>query len=97
LLLKAGRNPLDISSIIVCYPSGKAKSNSDAVIAIADQLQGVLPMLASSGRILPSPIRDTIYGFISKHRKKIYIGEYDSCRLDFDGEFESRFVTEPDV
>lgn len=82
---------------MICFPSGKALSHSDAVVAIADKLTGTLPMLASSGRFLPTPIRDTMYGFISKHRKQLKLGEYDSCRLDFDGEFENRFVIEPEL
>jgi len=101
-LVKAGRAPDDLSSIVVCQKSGRALVNSDAVLTIAAGLEGkAFKMLASVGKIVPQFLRDAVYSYVSKNRQKLssdeYLGEYlnGSCRVDFDGEFDNRFV--PDM
>jgi len=96
LLLRAGRNPGDINNIVLALPNGQALSKSDAVLAIA---QGLDPLLMKSmghlGFLIPPIIRDVLLKVVSENRFRF--GEvYDSCRIDFDGEFDRRFIEDPE-
>ena len=45
------------------------------------------------GQFTPPWIRESLYQFVSDNRYQF--GENDSCRLDFDGTYTSRFVSDP--
>ena len=98
LLIRCGRSPDDISSIVVCLKSGEAFEDSDAVLMVATGLQEPLPMVGRVGKVIPEFLRDGIFKFISINRYR-FLGslaeEYDSCRIDWDGEFDDRFVPDP--
>ena len=93
LLLRSGKKPDDISSIVL-VTEDEAYFKSDAVLRIASKLDGnpVLPVVGKVGRIVPSFMRNTVYDFVATNRYRF--GEADQCRLDF-GEFDDRFVEEP--
>jgi predicted DCC family thiol-disulfide oxidoreductase YuxK len=95
LLIRSGRNPDDISSIVLCTKDGQAFVESDAILEIAQGLDGPLPIFGVLGKVVPPIIRDAAYHIVSENRYRF--GEYDSCRMDFDGDFESRFVPDPDL
>jgi predicted DCC family thiol-disulfide oxidoreductase YuxK len=58
-------------------PDQKLLSQSDAVVAILNQLGG-WRIFAAFFRMIPKPLRDWGYDFIARHRYRIF-GKYDSC------------------
>jgi predicted DCC family thiol-disulfide oxidoreductase YuxK len=93
LLLRAGKSPEDMSSIVLVTETD-AYFSSDAVSRIAIKLDPVpLQWFGTLGQLTPDWIRESLYHFVSENRYQF--GENDSCRLDFDGEYESRFVSDP--
>jgi predicted DCC family thiol-disulfide oxidoreductase YuxK len=96
-LIRSGRNPDDISSIVVCYADGQAFVESDAVLKIAQGLNGPLPAFGTAGWIVPSVIRDALYHVVAENRYRFGEAEYEQCRLDYDGEFDKRFVEDPEI
>lgn len=94
LLLQVGRQPQDMSSIVVIQSDGTAFFESDAILRISQGLEGPFFVgLGYVGYIVPRFLRDAMYHVVSENRYRF--GERESCRLDFDGEFENRFVKEP--
>jgi len=91
LLVRAGKNPDDISSIVLCEPN-KTYFKSDAVLKIARKLDGSLPILGFMGPVLPSFLRNIVYDFVANNRYRF--GEADQCRIDA-GEFNDRFISDP--
>ena len=95
LLLQVGRQPQDMSSIVLVESDGTAFCESDAILRISQGLDGPLFVgLGYGGLIVPRFLRDALYHVVSENRFRF--GERESCRLDFDGEFENRFVKEPE-
>jgi predicted DCC family thiol-disulfide oxidoreductase YuxK len=93
LLIRAGKKPNDISSIVLVTPN-EAYFKSDAVIRIAAKLEGnpLLPLMGTLGPFVPRFVRNTVYDFVAKNRYRF--GEADQCRMDFDNEYGSRFVSD---
>lgn len=86
--------PSPLSSSSSTTTISKAYFGSDAVVRILQGLDPpVVKMVGSLGILGPALLRDTIYNFISKNRH--VLGESDGCRLDFDNEYGSRFVSDP--
>ena len=81
-VLIATQSTLAVSS----FAHLKAKSfwDSNAVIRIAKNLTCSVSLIGHLGQIVPGPIRDIIYNYVSKNQYRLG-GEYDCCRLDFDG------------
>jgi predicted DCC family thiol-disulfide oxidoreductase YuxK len=92
LLLRSGRSPEEAN--IVMVTKDNAFFSSDAVSRICKQLdvEG-LQWLGQMGQLTPKWIREPIYKYVSSNR--YYFGEYDQCRIDFDGIYEGRFVSDP--
>lgn len=82
-------------SMVVCGPE-KTYIESSAVFQILQSLGGpskrlkVIQYLALLGYVLPTRVRDRMYKFVSKRRKK-WFGSSDECLL-WDDRFEDRFV-----
>lgn len=82
-------------SIVVCGPE-KTFIRSSAVFQILQSLGGkskrlkAIQYLALMAYVLPTKMRDGIYGYVSKRRKK-WFGSSDECLL-WDERFEDRFV-----
>ena len=92
LLLREGMDPVETSDVVLVTPTG-AYYSSEAIAKIMTELD--LPRLQLAGKvgqILPSFIRETIYKVVSGNR--FVFGEKKSCRLDFDGDYISRFVSD---
>lgn len=97
LLIRSGRNPTDISSIVLCLSNGQSFVKSEAILRIAQGLDGpALPLFGYVGMtVTPRFVRDAVYKVVSENRYRF--GEYknDQCRLDLDGEYDTRFVADP--
>lgn len=94
-MIRSGRIPTDITSIVLCLPDGQSFCKSDAILRIAQGLDGpVLPLFGFLSGVVPRVVRDVVYQLVSENRYRF--GEAaDQCRLDFDGEYDSRFVPDP--
>lgn len=80
LLARSGRDPADISSVVLVTADGKAFRESEAIVQIGKVL-GVLPApLAALALALPPPGRDAAYRAVADNRYSIF-GKRDVCRL----------------
>jgi predicted DCC family thiol-disulfide oxidoreductase YuxK len=95
LLIREGKHPTQTQNIVL-VTSDTAFYKSQAVAKICSQLDWTLLQLVGRiGQVTPKAMREPIYKFISRNR--FVLGENDSCRLDLDGEYTSRFVSDPTV
>lgn len=93
LLLRDGKDPKTLSDVVL-VTSGKNYYSSEAVARIMAGLDmPILKILGVLGQVAPSFARNVVYKIVSKNR--FILGESDSCRMDFDGEYTSRFVSDP--
>ena len=93
LLLRDGKDPLTTSDVVL-VTSEKAYYSSEAVAKIMSGLDlPLLKFLGVMGQVTPSFARNVVYRIVSGNR--FMLGESDSCRMDFDGEYTSRFVSDP--
>ena len=92
LLQEHGRNANDISSIVVVTNDNGALIKSDAVLRLAQELKvpWVEPVKLGLS-LLPRFMRDKLFELVYGNRYRI-MGKSDECRLDFDGEYDDRFV-----
>ena len=73
----------DLDTVVVWY-RGKVLLRSDAILACLSELGGVWKLVALL-KIIPRPLRDTVYGFIARHRYG-WFGQRQTCRLPLPGE-----------
>jgi predicted DCC family thiol-disulfide oxidoreductase YuxK len=93
LLLRDGKDPSTTSDIVLVTPE-KTYYSSEAVARIMVGLDmPVLKFFGVLGQVTPSFARNAVYKVVSGNR--FILGENDSCRIDFDGEYTSRFVSDP--
>uniref|UniRef100_A0A7S3P764 DUF393 domain-containing protein n=1 Tax=Amphora coffeiformis TaxID=265554 RepID=A0A7S3P764_9STRA len=96
LLQAHGRRADDVSSIVVVTPDKGALLKSDAVLRLAQELNhpssSWMIRPAKLGlSVMPPMLRDMLFDVVYGNRYKL-MGKSDECRLDFDGEFDDRFV-----
>eukprot|EP00980_Cylindrotheca_fusiformis_P002588 scaffold612_cov98-Cylindrotheca_fusiformis.AAC.2 len=85
----------DATIVLVTKRDG-AYCSSDAVSRICKLLDAQpLQWLGHLGQWTPQWIREPIYKYVSNNR--YHFGENDQCRIDFDGTYTSRFVSDPDL
>ena len=75
--------PLDATMVLVEAPEGAAERvrvRSDAALAIVARLGGGWRLLAALGRLAPPPLRDLVYRFVARRRKR-WFGELAACRV----------------
>ena len=91
LLRRAGRDPDDISSIVLVEEDA-AYVKSDAVLRIATYLDGnpLFPIAGTVGPVVPGFLRDVLYDVVADNRYEL-LGMKDECRLG-DDRFDDRFV-----
>jgi predicted DCC family thiol-disulfide oxidoreductase YuxK len=93
LLRRCGREPNDISSIVLVEKNGHY-IKSESVLRIASKLTNPLPFLAMFGLVVPLFVRDKAYELVADNRYYI-LGKKDSCRMmPKDPKERSRFVFE---
>jgi len=99
LLMRGGREPDDISSIVLATKDGRTFLKSDAILRISSGMWRRTPLLplapaSTAARFLvPGFIRDTVYDGIANNRYNLF-GKSDQCRLDGGEEFAERFVSD---
>jgi len=92
LLLREGKpvNNTEIGFIT----KKKGYFSSNAVSHICMELDSApIQWFGKLGQVTPGWIREGLFQFVSENRNQF--GENDSCRLDFDGTYTSRFVSDP--
>ncbi len=93
LLIQAGKKPTYRNKIVLVTKE-KTYYSSEAVSRICQHLDPApLRFIGKVGRYTPTFLRESIYKVVSANRHRF--GQNDSCRLDFDGTFTSRFVSDP--
>jgi predicted DCC family thiol-disulfide oxidoreductase YuxK len=100
LLLQHGKQPDDISSIVLVESPEMAYFESDAILRIAKELKGlpwvVRSMSKVSLRVVPLMVRNGAYHVIANNRYVFgHLEEPAECRLDLDGSLSRRFVEDP--
>lgn len=87
ILTRHGVNPTDLDTVYVVInpnePAESLRSRSDAVVFVLKELGGVWRAAASSFRLIPSPLRDSLYNLIARNRYRIF-GRYKSCPIPTD-------------
>eukprot|EP00547_Thalassionema_nitzschioides_P005777 CAMPEP_0194218772 /NCGR_PEP_ID=MMETSP0156-20130528/24518_1 /TAXON_ID=33649 /ORGANISM="Thalassionema nitzschioides, Strain L26-B" /LENGTH=190 /DNA_ID=CAMNT_0038948239 /DNA_START=201 /DNA_END=773 /DNA_ORIENTATION=+ len=92
LLLRSGRSPE--SKDIALVTETEAYFSSDAVSRICMELDTKpLQFFGQLGQYTPNFVREGVYNLVSTNRYNF--GQSDSCRIDFDGTYTSRFVSDP--
>lgn len=71
--------PGDFDKSIVLIFENKIWLKSDAVLQVVSRLNGIWPIFGMF-RIIPKPIRDSIYMLISKYRYKLF-GKRNDCYI----------------
>ena len=93
LLIRAGKKPTDQNQMVL-VTKDKTYFSSEAVSRICQHLDPIpLQVVGTIGKYTPKFIRESIYKVVSANRHRL--GKNDSCRLDFDGVFANRFVSDP--
>lgn len=69
----------EVDSIILYQPNIAYYIESDAVLEIAKQLNGIYSLL-QVGKIIPKTMRDSLYRYVAKNRYKWY-GKKDECMI----------------
>ncbi len=69
----------DLPDSIVLIDAAGIHTRSDAALRIASYL-GLPWSLLSVGRLLPRPVRDTIYDWVARNRYR-WFGKRDACML----------------
>lgn len=93
LLMRSNKKADDISSIVL-VDANTSYFKSEAVLRIAQKLDGPLPVLGFGGVFVPGFLRNTIYDFVADNRYRLGKRE-DSCRLE-DEQFDDRFIPDPE-
>lgn len=91
LLIRAGKKPNDISSIVLVTPTD-TYFKSDAVVRIARKLDSPAAFIGFLGPVVPVFLKNVVYDFVAVNRYKF--GEADQCRL-WDDNFDDRFIPDP--
>ena len=83
LLRRYGLDPKDFDSVVVIanfgQPSERALTRSAAALMSLDRVGGIW-RLAGVGKLIPHPLRETLYKFIARHRYQVF-GKHDVCPL----------------
>lgn len=106
MLVACGKHPEDRDSIMVISPvnpgakivRSRYLEKSEAVMLIASKLGGApqwVKTMTTVGGVAPKAVSDWVLKIIADNRHKIKLSdEYSSCRLDFDGEYDGRFLND---
>lgn len=93
-LVPLGHDVADLDTVFVIAdwkaPGEQVLGRSRAVLHAAKQLGGVWAVLATMASVVPTPLADVVYGFIARHRYRVF-GRFDSCPLPRP-EWRNRFL-----
>ncbi|CAN0042808.1 unnamed protein product, partial [Phaeothamnion confervicola] len=93
LLGACGLDPDRLSSIALMESNGKLHTRSDAVLQIARRMDFPFPLLAAAAAVVPLPLREAVYGWISENRHTL-VAPTDECRIPEEDQME-RFLVDP--
>lgn len=98
LLMKAGKQRNDLNSVVLVESPEKQYFESEAVLRTAELLQGLPAPVRWVSRltrsVMPTFVRNAAYQVVGRNR--YLFGERElSCRMDFDGSLQSRFLEDP--
>ena len=79
LLAEHGLPVTDDPDSMVYIEAGRARTRSDAALAVARRLDGAWPLLGAF-RIVPRFVRDAAYRLIARNRHR-WFGRLDACRV----------------
>lgn len=94
LLAHCGRDPGDLSSMIVVCPDGTCFAKSDAALFVGKQLEGSPVLRGTSevlSKVLPKGMRDRLYNTIAANRYRV-LGKREEMRTGEDETRSSRFI-----
>ena len=93
VLKRHGVNHQDLDTVYVVLNQGEANetllAKSDAFLLLTKEIGGVWS-LARFGKIIPRPIRNWLYDFVSRHRYQVF-GKYEACMLP-DARHKHKFI-----
>ncbi|CAK9869078.1 unnamed protein product [Sphagnum jensenii] len=89
LLLRSGRAPDDISSLVL-VEKDRSYIKSEGVLRTAQYLQSLFPPIASIALLFPLFFRDFVYESIADNRYSVF-GQTNVCRMS-DAQFKERFI-----
>ena len=83
VLRRHGADPDDLDTVYVIEdyetPNERLLARSDAILDVVRELGGFWK-IAGWGKILPRPIRDTLYKLVARNRYRVF-GKYDTCMM----------------
>jgi predicted DCC family thiol-disulfide oxidoreductase YuxK len=95
LLIRSGKSPNNHDSIVLVTRE-TAYFHSDAVLRVAQSLEGLPPPIRTSANVIrwtvPTWLRDATLKFVGERRYLFGEADGPTCRLDLDGEYEGRFL-----
>lgn len=68
------------TTVYVITPDNTVLTQSTAIIYLGHQLGGIWKLMSVVVKIIPRPLRDVVYQWISDNRYR-WFGKKDSCRL----------------
>lgn len=77
--LKEANLPLDLSTVVLIEPDGRAGVRSTAALRIMRRLHRAWPLMAVF-MVVPPCIRDAVYNWVVRNRYR-WFGQKDSCPL----------------
>jgi predicted DCC family thiol-disulfide oxidoreductase YuxK len=98
LLLQAGKDRNDLRSVVLVESLAHQYFESEAVLRTCELLQGLPAPVRWASKlsraVLPTFVRNAAYQVVGRNR--YLFGERElSCRMDFDGSLQSRFLEDP--
>lgn len=84
VLTRHGIDPSDLDTVqlVVDYeqPGERVLGRSDAILRAGEELGMPWKLLATSARIVPQALRDTVYRLVARNRYRVF-GKYETCML----------------
>ena len=84
ILSRHGVNPTNLDTVYIVIdpnePTESLRACSDAVLFVLKELRGIWRPLAALLRLIPVPLRDSLYNRIASKRYKLF-GRFDSCPI----------------
>lgn len=78
ILAQHGLPPDQTDTVVLVDEAGRAWTRSTAALRIARDLRAPWSLLGRAGLLVPRPVRDAVYGLVSRNRRK-WFGGPDAC------------------
>eukprot|EP01041_Mallomonas_annulata_P011708 gene11708-24529_t len=94
ILISIGKNPDDISSVLLVKSRGEYYSKSDVVLKVLEELGFNSYLVSFMGLVFPKLLRDGLYDKIAQNRYN-FLGKRESCRCSDNNSPEKFLNTQP--